>query len=138
VEATDTGTWDFQVIGERTATAVLDSNGDVTFQSWTGQPVPPQNIVRKDGVPYAPRTKTVSEVATGKVLATGPPDTTSNRSYAPSVHNEMRLASGRTLLTVCQNTATLSYAGSRPAVLRSHPLTTPPPLVTGQALAGRD
>ena len=113
VEATGTGAWAFRVIGERTATAVLDSNGDVTFQSWTGQPVPTQNVVRKDGA-YAPWTQTVSDVATGRVLVTGLPDTTSNWSYAPSVHSEVHLASGKTLLTVCQNSARLSYAGYRP------------------------
>jgi len=116
VARTGPGAWDFAVIGQRTATAVLDTAGDVTFQAWAGAPVPVQNIVRKDGGIYAPWTSTVSEVATGLVLVSGLPHTTSYFSYAPSVHpSTTRMASGKTLLTVCANSSPLtSYAGYRP------------------------
>lgn len=108
VQRTGDTAWSFKVIGERTATAVLDSSGDATFEAWAGTPVPVQNIVRKDGGIYAPWTSTVSEVSNGKVLVTGLPHSTSNFSYAPSVHPETRMASGRVLLTVCQNASPLT------------------------------
>jgi len=116
VARTGTGAWDFAVIGERTATAVLDSYGDVTFQAWAGARVAPQNIVQKDGGVYAPWTQTVSEVSTGRVLVSGLPHTASYFSYAPSVHpSTTHMASGKTLLTVCTNSSPLtSYAGYRP------------------------
>lgn len=116
VQQTGPGAWDFKVIGERTATAVLSSAGDVTFQSWTGARVAPQAIVQKDGGIYAPWTETVSEISNGKILTTGLPHTTGNFSYAPFVHTAtVHLASGKTLLTVCQNSSPLtSYAGYKP------------------------
>jgi len=116
VERTGSGAWDFAVIGQRTATAVLDAAGDVTFQAWTDAPVSVQNIVRKDGGIYAPWTQTVSEVATGLVLVSGLPHTTSYFSYAPFVHTATtHMASGKTLLTVCTNSSPLTgYAGYRP------------------------
>lgn len=113
VQRTGAGAWAFKVVGQRTATAAL-SGGDVTFQSWTGAAVPVQNVVKKDGV-YAPWSSTVSEVASGKVLATGLPHSTGHFSYSPFVHPEVRLASGKTLLTVATNTIPLnSYDGYRP------------------------
>lgn len=113
VVKTGSGPWDFATVGERTATAVLATTGDVTFQSWTGGAVPVQNIVKKDG-PYPPWSTTVSEVSNGKVLVTGLPSALHHFSYAPSVHQEMHLASGKTLLTVCQNeTPNTGYANYR-------------------------
>lgn len=114
VVRTGSGVWDFKVVGQRTATAVLTSNGDATFQSWTGANVAPQHIVQKDGGVYAPWTQTVSEISNGKVLVNGLPHTTSNWSYAPSVHPELTLANGLTLLTVCENSSPLTYAGYKP------------------------
>lgn len=116
VVRTGPGAWDFKVVGERTATASLNVTGDVTFTSWTGAAVPVQHIVQKDGGIYAPWTSTVSEISNGKVLATGLPHTTANFSYAPFVHTgTAHLASGKVLLTVCQNSSPLnSYAGYRP------------------------
>jgi hypothetical protein len=115
VQRTGSGAWDFAVIGERTATAVLDVNGDVTFQSWTGAPVAPQHVVQKDGA-YPPWSSTVSEISDGKVLASNLPHSTAHFSYAPFIHSgTVRLASGKVLLTVCTNSTPLaSYAGYRP------------------------
>jgi hypothetical protein len=117
VQATGTGAWDFAVVGQRTAEALLFvDTGDVVFDHWTdAAAVPVQNIVRKDGGIYAPWTSTVSEVATGKMLVSGLPHTDGHFSYAPSVHPETRMASGRTLMTVCQNRTPLTaYTDYRP------------------------
>jgi hypothetical protein len=117
VQATGTGVWQFKVIGQRTAELWVLAAGDVVFERWLDEhpPVPVQNIVRKDGGIYSPWSSTVSEVATGRVLVTGLPHTDGAFSYSPSVHPEARLASGRTLLTVCANRNPLrSYADYRP------------------------
>lgn len=115
VQATGDKPWQFKVIGQRTAQAWVSASGDVGFVQWVNHaPAPVQHVVRKDG-PYPPWSPTVSDVRTGKVLVTGLPHSRTHFSYAPSVHPEAHLASGRTLLTVCQNATPLrSYAAYRP------------------------
>jgi hypothetical protein len=113
VRRSGAGYWGFKIVGRRTATAVVDGEGDVTFRSWTGKPVPVQHIVRKDGV-YQPWSATVSEIASGRILVSDLPHAAHRFSYAPSVHPELRLTGGRTLLTVCRSATPLhAYADYR-------------------------
>jgi hypothetical protein len=115
IEVTGAGVWAFRVTGTRTAVVTIDTIGDLAFDHWTTEgDVPVQNIVRKDGGPYAPWTSTVSLVATGQVVITGLPHTLQHFSYGPSAHPEIRLASGRTLVTVCQNATPPTFDTYRP------------------------
>lgn len=114
VRSTGPGPWDFEVIGFRTASALV-SGGDVTFDRWTGGPdIPKDNVVTKDGGEYAPWSQTVSEVATGRTLVTGLPHAADHFSYAAEIHPELPLASGRTLMTVCHNGTLRRYADYGP------------------------
>ena len=86
VVLTGTGPWDFADGGyNRTALAAVSPVGDVTFVRWTGRHVTP---------PPDPG-------------QWGPGTTQTHYVYARHTHPEARLASGLTLVTWCQNWATL-------------------------------